>query len=331
MKKLFLLLSLFTFVLSSNAQDCNNNFLDGDELNTDCGGELCPTCLPLWYQVNCDEQAGQFELQIQLPTYLWNTDFFAQGLIYVLEGGFTAECYDLFECQGFILVPDADVVNMEVKLYGAGPTTFAQGQISAQAACVKLDEIENNCPDDNFTVTATSEWADSTVYMVKLEMEGGTPPYKIADNEAGLFYHTQWENESYYLGIIPDSIDLDVSVFDFNGCRFDFPNLQRPEQDFGEVMDTTGMGNDTINSIESIVLANNLSIYPTIFDNKITLDIDQDQQGWLTVYTIDGQRVDQWEINDLTTAFSTSHLAKGTYVFALETEGKILTRIAIKE
>jgi len=327
MKKSFLLLFLFGFFLSSNAQDCDNNFLDGDELNTDCGGEFCPTCLPLWYQVNCDEVQGQFELQVQLPTYLWNTDFFAQQMVYVLEGGFNVECYDLFECQGFIIVPDADVVNMQLKLYGPGPTTFAQGQISAQAACVKLDEIESDCPpDSNFVVTATSQWSDSTVYLVKLEMEGGTPPYKIADNDAQLFYHTQWNNDLYYLGVIPDSVALDISVFDLNGCRFDFPNIQRPEQDFGEVEDTTD-----INAIEKIVLANSLSIYPTIFDNQITLDFEQNKAATLTVYSIDGQQLAQWEVIGQKEVFTTTHLAKGTYIFTLETNDEVRTRIAIKE
>lgn len=327
MKKLFLLLSLFTFILTSNAQDCSNDFLDGDELNTDCGGEFCPTCLPLWYQVNCDEVAGSFQVEIQLPTYLWNPAFFEDQLFYEYVGDLSKECFDLFECWGVIAVPDADIVVIQLQLSQFGTENiFGQGKISAQAACVKLDEIENDCPPDaNFNVTATPEWADSTLYMIKMEMEGGTPPYKISDNDAGLFYHTQWENDVYYLGAIPDSVELNVSVFDINGCRFDFPVLQRPVEDFGEMVE------DTMSSIEKIVLANDLFIYPTIFDHQITLDLLQNKPGKLTVYSIEGQQVAQWDVNGQKESFATSHLANGTYIFAFETEDEILTKIAVKE
>ena len=120
---------------------------------------------------------------------------------------------------------------------------------------------------------------------------------------------------------------VDVSVIDYNGCQFDFPNLRRPDLDFGEVEDTTTI----IDGIEKIVLANSLSIYPTIFNNQITLDLLQNKSGTLTVYAIDGQQINQWEVNNQKESFNTSFLNKGTYIFTFETEDEVLTRIAVKE
>lgn len=320
-----LIFTFFTLLLFSslNAQDCENDVLDDGELNIDCGGELCPFCLPLWYEITCDEEAGNFEMEVQLPAYLWDNELLSNGMIYVLSGDFTQECYDLFECQGTIVLIDASLGEFEISLYAPGFEKVGHGQIEGFAACVKAEEIEDNCPPDSeFMVTSTSVWTDSTLYMAKLEMTGGTPPYRITDNSVDKFYHTQWDEDVFYLGVIPDSVDLDVTVYDFNGCRADFDIVSKPDTPFGE----------DISAIENLPILGDLDIFPTIFNDYLTLQTKEQTQGVLTAFDLTGKAIATWDLETQNTQdISVGQLPIGTYVFALETNEGIYTRMAIKE
>ena len=319
----FLGVLLFGF---ANAQECDRNGAwDGDELNVDCGGAVCPTCLPLWYEmVDCDESAGKFEIEISLPTYLWDEDFMlSNGVYYSFSGDFNVDCGALFECQQQTYeLTDASNALIEVNMLKAATQEIVgYGRGTLFAACVKLDNIESNCPDNSeFATTATSVWADSSSYMVKLEMENGLAPYRIVDNSVNRFYQFQWDEDVYYLGAIPDSVELDVSVFDFNGCEVRFTELAKPT------------GEDPLAAIQNLPLLGQLDIFPTLFSTQLNLNIEEQTEGTLTAFDLSGQALASWEAQEINgKSLQVSHLPVGTYVFALETPTGIYTRIAIKE
>ena len=250
------------------------------------------------------------------------------GMIYQLSGDFTQECYDLFECQTTIGLADASTAQIDINLFAPGFNKIGYGRITGFAACVKADEIDDNCPpDSNFEVISESVWADSTLYMARLEMINGTPPYQFVDNDAQKFYHTQWGEDVFYLGVIPDSVDLNLSIYDVNGCQFDIASISRPVEDFD-----TEPADTTISAIQNLPLLGTLDIFPTIFSNKLTVQFEEPIQGLLTAYNLTGQTVATWDLRQVQNqSLDVGQLPTGNYVFALETEEGVYTRLAIKE
>lgn len=329
-------LSLFLFS-PIYAQECNENRTrDGEELNVDCGSEVCPTCLPLWYEIICDPDLGTFSMEVSIPDYLWSDNFLPNGLLYELSGGLEIQCEFITDCQfQTIELVDGETGEFELSL-----STFPEfdkigfGQVKGFAACVKADEIDNDCPpDNNFEVIVESVWADSTLYMVRMEMQGGIPPYQFVDNDVQKFYHTQWSEDVYYLGAIPDSVDLNISVYDVNGCQFDIASVSRPEMDFNEMTQTdTTITDTTIAAIQNLPLFGRLDIFPTIFSDQLTVQFEEQTQGKITAFDLTGRTVGSWNLQQVQNqSLEVGQLPAGNYVFALETEKGVYTRLAIKE
>ncbi len=230
--RIFLALSLCIFSLttllsfSGFAQSCNDGLMNGDEYRTDCGGSMCPECIPLWHSVECDggiDGTGVYDISVFLPNYLWTSDVL-QDYYYELAGDLSIECFALNECTGFsnyqegnqaqVLIYRKSIPSQEVIGYGA---------ITGELYCVK-DLATDLCPDSlNFNVSATYEkipLENSDSYMLKIEIADGTPPFAIKDNNTDDLYYKIGHPDytPYYLGAIPNGIELDLDIVDIHGC-----------------------------------------------------------------------------------------------------------------
>lgn len=214
------------FSIDGFSQSCNNGIQDGDEFRQDCGGSLCVDCIPLLYKVECEDElggTGVFDISVNLPPYLWTDETLVEHY-FELAGDLNIECYTLNECQGFsnyqegnlaqVFIYKKSLPDMELQGYGS---------ITGELYCVKSDLTAIYCPDSlDFNLSATYEKIpldDSDSHMLKIEISGGSPPYSIRDNNTDdFFYKIGIPESTYYLGAIPDGVELDIDIIDINGC-----------------------------------------------------------------------------------------------------------------
>ncbi len=228
MKKLSFLLSLLGLLITYPifAQDCQDGIQNGEELNVDCGGPDCPFCLPILYDIICVDITGTVQLEVFLPDYLWTNgeELFDEGFFYDITGALDIGdlCFTIDECQG--AVDFSDATSLEIEFWKKmvpfdNPSVVGYGQIQAFPVCTKQDTSTTQCPPDSeFAVTAQKIERDDEYHMIKLDMIGGTPPYDIFDEQRQLYYRLNHPNDTYYLGVIPDDVELILTVRDSLNC-----------------------------------------------------------------------------------------------------------------
>ncbi len=238
-----LIFSLFSSVFV-NAQ-CDDGILNGNELRIDCGGPDCADCLPILFDVECqDGETGNFDLYLILPTWMWPEDLFEQGLYYEYEGDFSSNgepCLSYAECGGTLSFAEGAQVDIRyLKKSLPDGDLVAFGQVNVNPDCLKADTTVLEChPDTNFIVNATKiEMSDG--YMLKLEMLGGTPPYNIIDSDQNLFYSYYNPDSVYYLGLVPNDVELNIAVSDNNNCIFEVQDIVSCVNDWNIVEMNTG-------------------------------------------------------------------------------------------
>lgn len=224
-----LLFSFFLSIVFVNAQ-CDDGIQNGNELQIDCGGPDCVDCLPILFDVTCQEgETGNFDLYLILPPWMWPDDLFDQGLFYEYEGDFSSNgepCLSYSECGGTLSFAEGSQVDIRfLKKSINEEGVIAIGQVNVNPDCLKADTTVLECPPDaNFTVNAT-RIEMSNGYMLKLEMLGGTPPYNIIDSDQNLFYNYYYPDSIYYLGLVPSDVELNIAVSDNNNCIYEVEEI----------------------------------------------------------------------------------------------------------
>ncbi len=340
MKKIYLLLCL-CLSLCVNAQDdvarlevavdveketvlesCEDGLLGTDELRLDCGGPNCPRCIPLLYNVECDEDEGFFTVTLSLPAFWWLEEFEQLNYVYTYSGDYNNECFILDDCFAIVEYPDGTNATVNIHLRDSDGNTQAYGQVVAKPVCVKVDIFDDpECEDPNFAVQTTILEGDELSYMLKLEIEGGEPPYAIRDNVTNFFYEVNVENNEYYLGALPNGFEIDATVYDNNGCSAAVVPME-PGTGLASVNNQTG------NKCKGLVKEMQVTA------NTLLLDLQETTEVSLNVYTMNGALVgsllnnERLPIGQNQLSLDTRSFGQGLYIYQLQTcEGKVSQKI----
>ena len=317
------LMVAFSLTISNdiNAQDCQDNQLNGEELRVDCGGPDCWECIPLLYDISCPNQSeGLYDLSITLADY-WNIDsLLAQNIYYQWGDGDVSgnqPCFTTSECSAFLTVSDGTDVEIRMWKLNAAGDTLGYSLFTIFLSCVKapVDTIVTQCPVDTEFAYTVDTLTNGNAYMLEIGFEGGTPPYYIYDEDRSLFYTTEYIDSVYYLGAVPDTTSLNLLIYDANNCIADR---------IGD--DDPGTGTP-ISAIEGIENIEEFTVFPTIHQNDVQLGFGLLDAGEVHIeaFTLDGrslgtvvdrqykgQGYHQMTVN-------TSDFANGVYLFALST------------
>lgn len=237
--KIFLcLVSSLFFISTFSLGQCDDGVLNGDEWRIDCGPD-CVECFPIWFDIQCNGEGGTgvFDLYFTLPTWMWPEDLFEMGLYYTYEGDFDNNgepCLSYSECGAVLSFSIGGFTPIDIRCLQKtvdGDELMALGKIdvfyNTNIFCLLNDSIYSSevCPiNSNFKVDVSRIEKDNG-YMLKLEMSGGEAPYSIIDLDEELFYAYRYEDDVYYLGLIPNDVELNLAVRDYNNCIF---NLTTP-------------------------------------------------------------------------------------------------------
>ena len=304
--------------IDANAQDCQDGQLNGEELRIDCGGPDCWECIPLLYDITCsDQENGSYDLSIALANY-WNVDsLLAQGIYYQWGDGDINNdqpCFLPGECNVFLTITDANYVEIRMWKYDTDGDTLGYSLFDIFLSCLKApdDTSEIQCPVGTEFAYTVDTLTNGNAYMLKIGFEGGTPPYFVYDEDRSLFYTTEYMDDVYYLGAVPDSTSLNLLIYDVNNCIAD------------KVGEDPGTPISALGGIERI---EEFTVFPTVHQNEVQLGFDLLDAGEVHIeaFTLDGrslgtvvdrqykgQGYHQMTVN-------TSDFANGVYLFALST------------
>ena len=335
--RIFLLLCFSAiFSLDGFSQNCGDKDINGDELSVDCGGTMCPECLPLLHRIECEDgvgESGVYELYVYLPSYLW-TDDTLEEYYYQFGGDLNIECYTLNECQGFTNYLDGNIANISIyKKIIPEQTVIGYGFLTVSLDCVRA--VEYSCIDSlNSNLSATYEKIElenSDSYMLKILFEDGTPPFSIMDNDTdSLFYKIKHPDRSpYYLGAIPNDVDLDLTVIDRYNCSAPILNIADTTMpiDTMDIVDTIGTG-FSFNHFNCG--GNDFRVFPTFHTNNVNLQfcLASESQVSIFAYDVNGQYLDivmedQFlEVGTHQVPFYTGGFPLGMYFYVMEIGGK---------
>ncbi len=325
------------FQLVGNAQICDDGELNGNEFRIDCGGEMCPECIPLWHRVECEDGLGTgvYYIEVALPSYLWNEEEVLKDYYFELGGDISVECFTLNECQGFRNYQEGNEAQIEIyKKTIPDQNVLGYGIVKAKKYCVISTDIAH-CPDSlENNISATYEkilLEDSASYMLKISIKDGISPFSILDNDTDSLYYVinHQGYEPYYLGAIPNGVDLDLSVIDINGCSAPILNIA----DTLFIEDTISVV-DTIMSLYNLptgfdCVESNFTVYPTFHNEKLNAQFCLEYFSTVTIniFDINGQYVDTVmdgePLNEGThnVPIYLKSISTGVYFYTLEIEG----------
>ena len=329
------------FSLDGFSQNCGDKEMNGDELNVDCGGSMCPECIPLLYKIECEDGVGEtgvWELSVYLPDYLW-TDDALEEYFYELGGDLNIECYTFNECRGYSNYQEGNLAQVFIyKRSIPDQELLGYGSIKGMLDCVRSTEYF--CTDSlNSNLSATYEKIElegSDSYMLKILFEGGTPPFSIMDNDTDSFFYKikHPDRSPYYLGALPNGVDLNLTALDRYNCSA--PILSIPDTimpvDTMDVVDTIGTGFSFINNhfnCEGNDFTSGFKVFPTFHSNDVNLQfcLASESKVSLFAYDVNGQYLDA-VIEDRVLAggthqvpFYTERFPLGVYFYVLEVGG----------
>lgn len=295
----FLAATLFNATNTIIAQDCSDELTNGDEFRIDCGGIDCPQCINLLYEGVYNAQ-DVLELFITLPPYIFLEEEYNLGYYYIFTGDFEQVCLEFPECQALLLIPPNTNAVVNVTKYNPAGEEIAYGRLKVKALCRSCVGPDAGTFCDPVTsdlaVTPEAVPLDTSFYMMKLGLTGGIPPYRIFDSANNLYFDDEIYDSLYYLGAFPDSLVLDLIVFDAVSCDFtldslhQYSGLMEPQDTMVENPDTMQM-DTVISSLAVLDIANvtdeTLKIYPTI--TNTSNNANQSSQSIYIEFEIDGQ------------------------------------------
>lgn len=333
----------------TQAQTCFDGIRNGNELRIDCGGDCLP-CIPLMYDGEYTPE-GPLEIFLTLPPYLYSVEELVEGIYYEMTTGFNNICEELTDCQPFLVLGDEDNLLLDVYKKNLEGDTLGFGRLIVQSQCLSCQPAQSapNCPLELPLATNTNILELENSYMLEVEMLDGTPPYRVFDNNYQLYYEDNIDSTRFYLGGFPDTLSLDLLVYDFWGCKAAI--LHNPMEVDTTVMDTTVMDTtvidttvmdttitDTTTALFTIEKGNELRIQPTLFDQEtlIYLPYETESIKGIRLTTINGstfvleENRDWVRVNGQILRLQNNQLPKGLLYFSVETTEEIFIGKGVK-
>jgi len=321
-----LLLLLASSILAIG-QSCGDEILNGTELRMDCGGESCPPCLHLMYEGTYNE-VNELEIFVTIPPFDWSDEEVQQqGIYYELSNGFNTICTELGECQPFLTIQGGNDLAIDITKRNTVGDVLGYGRLLIESFCLSCQPLSAsvNCDMNvELSMKMTRVPSDEGYYMLYAEMNDGVAPFRAFDNNYGLFYEDGIYESPFYLGRFPDSLEMDLTIFDAMGCRarIDKNSIINWESDTMQ-MDTV------VSSIQEIS-SESIKLYPTIFTNEITIETSIDFNQ-IVITNANGELVyRETGLQGNNIRIATEALPSGIYFIGLQNETNRVVKRAMK-
>ena len=194
------------------ALSCNDNGQqDAGELGLDCGfGANCPQCLPLTFDLVCDETTGDIEVTGYFPT-----DTLLVSYPLFIEGTFSSEEY--YDTTFNFAISDGQSFNIFVE-----DAAGRRGAITTNEIVDCTKDVEGGqCSGGQVTLSEGNVFCSSgspDLYMVEIVIDGSSP-YKILDTSNDTtFIHYGYSENTVVVGPYPMGSAYNISVLDADTC-----------------------------------------------------------------------------------------------------------------
>ena len=200
-------LLIFLIPLIGLTQNCDDWVFNGNELKTDCGGD-CEPCVQTLYNVY-DNEDGTYNLILWLnsPRY------------YDIDSG-EAIVEDLLveDYRLTITLDFGEFIRLKVTEKGLFGDTIGSFVIDDPISCLGIeDSIVGTNKPKKFNVSYDVECDyENSEYFIHTSFIGGKPPYRIFDNDLGLYYAMHINSSHYSIGPISMFDTLDFTIYDKN-------------------------------------------------------------------------------------------------------------------
>lgn len=349
-----LFFSLLTLSFVMQAQNCADGLWNGQEFKIDCGGPDCPPCIPLMYDGEYTV-FGNLEIFLTLPPYLFSEAELAEGIYYELGNGFTTVCAELVDCQPFLEIVEDQDLTLDVYKKNLDGEVLGFGRLLVESQCLSCQpqQSTNNCPSGDGLELTFEKQEQENGYMVKINLSNGTPPYRVFDQNYELYYEDGIGDSTFYMGLFPDTFDLNLRVSDFWGCKANIEIINTIDSMMVDsmVMDSMNMDStvmdtmviDTFSaSIQNLSFQQTtaLPLYPTLFDQQVNIALPMNVANspiqQFSAISMDGMVIDllqnnKWQINH--TEFielNAAYLPSGLWYFLIEMEGQRFVAKGVK-
>lgn len=326
---------------------CSDGLRNGEELRIDCGGPGCPDCIPLMYDGEYTPE-GQLEIFLTLPPYWYSAEELQQGIYYEMTTGFNNICEELTDCQPFLILGEDDNLFLDVYKKNLDGDILGFGRLIVESQCLSCQppQVAGECPNNLPLAQNTEILEQENGYMMQIEMLEGTPPFRVQDVNYNLFYEDGIDSMTFYLGLFPDTLDLNLIVYDFWGCKAAI--LYNPMVIDTTMMDTTvtdTMAMDTTMTDTTTALFtltqekdDRLRIQPSLFEDEVFIYLPYNVENTLQInaITTNGeilvleQNEDWTLVNGQTIRLQTSEIPNGLLYFSVTTDRGMLIGKGVK-
>jgi len=188
----------------------------------DCSSSYCNNCIPLIFEFDIEDCSylGEFEVVVRIPSYWTNIIIASKGNVEIngdINANIDFDDSDLYSSYS-LTVPSGSELDFTVTVVDSNLNLLGNGiHFFEYYNCMFLPTYSNDSCDFNVVYQQFNE-NEKNGYILKLEMENGSPPYSVFDIDNEGYYEYDYKDEELYIGIIPDTIGLNLLISDKYSC-----------------------------------------------------------------------------------------------------------------
>lgn len=290
-----------------SCETCDDGILNGDEIDVDCGGELCDDC------------PCEITSVAEIASYEGGCDNQAKARIVVVEfkGGIQPLDYEISSASGTFITQKGIGV---YQVNGNGDWSIAASDASG---CINEVEGSDFVYASNTASTPETNTTQNGTAMV--EVSGGTPPYTVVWSNGVEGTIAASGGSHSITGLGRGKYEATVTD-DEGGTALACVNVARVTSTGGR----GGRGRGRKADISDVM--NTLTVNPNPFANNTTVHFNLPESGMATmnVFALDGQQVAtvfdaQVEAGEnYTVELNASELSSGIYILQLTSEAGVV-------